>query len=162
MRKLKVYLDTSVVSYLYQVDAPEKMQNTLDLWELFRNKTYEVYISDIVIREISGCNEEKLKILLDYLNQIDYNIIETTEDTVELAGKFIDFGILKQKSFDDCQHIAAAILAGCDINISWNFKHIVNVKTIRGVKIITTLEGYKDLLIYPPSVLIESEDDEYE
>ena len=67
MRKLKVYLDTSVVSYLYQVDAPEKMQNTLDLWELFRNKTYEVYISDIVIREISGCNEEKLKILLRQL-----------------------------------------------------------------------------------------------
>lgn len=162
MRKLKVYLDTSVVSYLYQVDAPEKMQNTLDLWELFKNKVYEVYISDIVIREISGCNEGKLKILLDYLDQIDYNIIETDEDTVELAGKFIDFGILKQKSFDDCQHIAAAILAGCDIITSWNFKHIVNVKTVRGVKVITTLEGYKDLLIYPPSVLIESEDDDYE
>lgn len=162
MRKLKVYLDTSVVSYLYQVDAPEKMQNTLDLWELFKNKVYEVYISDIVIREISGCNEEKLKVLLDYLDQIDYNIIETDEDTVELAGKFIDFGILKQKSFDDCQHIAAAILAGCDIITSWNFKHIVNVKTVRGVKVITTLEGYKDLLIYPPSVLIESEDDDYE
>ena len=162
MRKLKIYLDTSVVSYLYQVDAPEKMQNTLDLWELFKNKVYEVYISDIVIREISGCNEEKLKILLDYLDQIDYNIIETDEDIVELAGKFIDFGILKQKSFDDCQHIAAAILAGCDIITSWNFKHIVNVKTVRGVKVITTLEGYKDLLIYPPSVLIESEDDDYE
>ncbi len=162
MRKLKVYLDTSVVSYLYQADAPEKMQNTLDLWELFKNKVYEVYISDIVIREISGCNEEKLKILLDYLDQIDYNIIETDEDTVELAGKFIDFGILKQKSFDDCQHIAAAILAGCDIITSWNFKHIVNIKTARGVKVITTLEGYKDLLIYPPSVLIESEDDDYE
>ena len=95
MRKLKVYLDTSVVSYLYQVDAPEKMQNTLDLWELFRNKTYEVYISDIVIREISGCNEEKLKILLDYLNQIDNNIIDTDEYTIKLAGTFIDFGILR-------------------------------------------------------------------
>lgn len=162
MRKLKVYLDTSVVSYLYQTDALEKMQNTLDLWELFKNKVYEVYISDIVIREISECNEEKLKILLDYLEEIDYNIIETNEDTIELAGKFIDFGILKQKSFDDCQHIAAAILAGCDIITSWNFKHIVNVKTVRGVKVITTLEGYKDLLIYPPSVLIESEDDDYE
>lgn len=156
MRKLKVYLDTSVVSYLYQEDAPEKMQNTLDLWELFKNKVYEVYISDIVVREISECREEKLKILLDYLDQIDYNIIETDEDTVELAGKFIDFGILKQKSFDDCQHIAAEILAGCDIITSWNFKHNVNVKTVRGVKVITTLEGYKDLLIYPPSVLIES------
>lgn len=162
MRRLKVYLDTSVVSYLYQQDAPEKMKDTLELWKLFRNKVYEVYISDIVIREISGCNEAKLKILLDYLEQIDYNIIETDEDTVELAEKFIDFGILKQKSFDDCQHIAAAILAGCDIITSWNFKHIVNVKTVRGVKVITTLEGYKDLLIYPPSVLIESEDDEYD
>lgn len=138
------------------------MQNTLDLWELFKNKVYEVYISGIVVREISECREEKLKILLDYLDQIDYNIIETDEDTVELAGKFIDFGILKQKSFDDCQHIAAAILAGCNIITSWNFKHIVNVKTVRGVKVITTLEGYKDLLIYPPSVLIESEDDDYE
>ena len=68
--------------------------NTLDLWELFKNKVYEVYISDIVIREISGCSEEKLKILLDYQNQIDYNIIETDEYTIKLAGKFIDFGIL--------------------------------------------------------------------
>jgi hypothetical protein len=34
MRKLKVYLDTSVISYLYQLDAPEKMKDTLELWEL--------------------------------------------------------------------------------------------------------------------------------
>ena len=27
MRKLKVYLDTSVVSYLYQLDTPEKMKD---------------------------------------------------------------------------------------------------------------------------------------
>jgi predicted nucleic acid-binding protein len=144
------------------MDALEKMEDTLRLWDMFKEGMYEVYISDIVISEISGCNEEKLQILMDYLNQIDYNIIETDEHTVELAEKFIDFGILKQKSFDDCQHIAAAILAGCDIITSWNFKHIVNVKTVRGVKVITTLEGYKDLLIYPPSVLLESEDDEDE
>ena len=93
------------------------------------------------------------------MNEIEYTVVDTDENTVELAEKFIDFGILRQKSFDDCQHIAAAILAGCDIIISWNFKHIVNVKTVRGVKVITTLEGYKDLMIYPPSVLLESEDD---
>ena len=159
MAKLKVYLDTSVISYLYQLDAPLRMEDTLEVWEMFRNKKYDVYISNIVLNEISGCNEEKLNILLEYLNEIEYTVVETDENTVELAEKFIDFGILRQKSFDDCQHIAAAILAGCDIIISWNFKHIVNVKTVRGVKVITTLEGYKDLMIYPPSVLLESEDD---
>ena len=90
-------------------------------------------------------------------------MVHTDEDTVALAEKFIDFvGILKKKSFDDCQHIAAAILAGCDIITFWNFKHIVNVKTVRGVKTITTLEGYKDLLIYPPSVLLEEDDEDYD
>jgi len=42
--------------------------------------------------------------------------------------------------------------------VSWNFKHIVNVKTIQGVKAATTYEGYKDLMIYPPSALLEEEE----
>lgn len=134
----------------------------MQLWERFKKQQYEVYISDIVINKISDYTEEKLNILMDYLNQIEYHLIATDEDTVGLAEKFIDFGILKQKSFDDCQHIASAILAGCDIIISGNFKHNVNIKTIRGVKVITTLEGHKDLLIFPPSALLESEEDDYE
>lgn len=115
----------------------------------------------MVVYEINQCSLEKREILLEYLDQIEYSIIETDEDTVELAEKFIDLGFLKQRSYDDCRHIAAAILAGCDFIISWNFKHIVNVKTIRGIKAITTYVGYKDLMIYPPSALLEEEDEDY-
>jgi len=79
MRKLKVYLDTSVVSYLYQEDAFERMQDTLALWELFRQGVYEVYISDLVLREIDRCTEEKLKILLDYMKQIKIHVIKGFE-----------------------------------------------------------------------------------
>ena len=75
----------------------------------------------------------------------------------EIAKKIIEMGILTQKSFDDCQHIGVAVLNECDCIISWNFKHIVNVKTIRGVRAITNLEGYKDVEIWNPSVLLESE-----
>jgi hypothetical protein len=66
-------------------------------------------------------------------------------------------GVLKQKSFNDCQHIAAAIIGGCDAIVSWNFKHIVNHKTMMGVKAVTALEGYDDLLIYTPSIIIGGE-----
>ncbi len=41
---------------------------------------------------------KKLKILVDYLYDIEYNIIETDENIVELAEKIIDFGILKQRN----------------------------------------------------------------
>jgi hypothetical protein len=63
-------------------------------------------ILDVDIRELNKCNE--------------------------IAGRFIDLGILKQSSFEDCRHIANAIVSGCDAIVSWNFRHIVNVKTQRG------------------------------
>ena len=98
-----------------------------------------------------------------WIIQTRQTIIETDERTVILAEKFIDLGFLKRKSYDDCRHIAAAILTGCDFIVSWNFKHIVNVKTIRGIRAVTTYEGYKDLMIYPPSALLEEEEeDNYE
>lgn len=160
-KKIKVYLDTSVISYMDQQDSPEKMQDTREVWDILKTGLYDIYISDLVLDELGKCKEDKLKILLSYLQQITYHLIQTSEETIELAEKFINSGILKRKSFDDCRHIAAAILSECDIIVSWNFKHIVNVKTVRGIKVITTLEGYKDLLIYPPSALIEEDlDDE--
>ena len=157
MNRIKIYLDTSVISYLDQQDAPERMKETQEIWELFKKGQYEIYISDVVVYEINKCSMEKREILLDYLDQIEYTIIETDEGTVELAEKFIDFGFLKRKSYDDCRHIAAAILAGCDFIISWNFKHIVNIKTIHGVRAITNLTGYKSIDILSPTVLLESE-----
>jgi predicted nucleic acid-binding protein len=35
MKRLKIYLDTSVISYLQQEDAPERMKDTLALWKQF-------------------------------------------------------------------------------------------------------------------------------
>ena len=32
MRKIRIYLDTSFISYLEQDDAPEKMEETNKLW----------------------------------------------------------------------------------------------------------------------------------
>ncbi len=158
--KIKVYLDTSVISYLDQQDTPEKMQETREAWEYLKTGQYDIYISDVVLDELGKCNEDKLRFLISHLRQLSYHVIQTDEKTIELAEKFIEFGFLKRKSFDDCRHIAAAILAGCDIIVSWNFKHIVNVKTMRGIKVVTTMEGYKDLLIYPPSALLEEDYDD--
>ena len=155
--KINVSMGTSVISYRDQQDAPTEMALTHQVWEKIKSGKYDVYISDVVLRELNDCKEEKRNKLLGYLKEIQFQTVEITDKTMKLAEKFIDFGVLKKKSFDDCQHIAAAIVSDCDIIISWNFKHIVNVKTIRGVKVITTMEGFKDLLIYQPTALLEEE-----
>lgn len=76
------------------------------------------------------------------MNQIKFAILEITADVEPVANKIIEMEILSQKSFDDCLHIGAAAVNECDCIISWNFKHIVNVKTVRGIRAITNLEGY--------------------
>jgi len=65
--------------------------------------------------------------------------------------------VLRAKSLDDCTHIACAIVHGCDIIVSWNFKHIVNRKTIQGAKAIAAFAGYREILIYTPSMMLEDD-----
>ncbi len=154
MRKIKVYLDTSVISYLQQEDSPERMKDTLALWEQFESGKFDIYLSQVTLDEVGECREPKRTLLFKYLSRINYTKLEITTETIKLANQIIKMGILTPKSFDDCQHIATAVVYGCDCIISWNFKHIVNIKTIRGVRAITNLEGYKSIDIMNPSVLL--------
>ncbi len=157
MHNLKIYLDTSVISHLDAPDALEKMQDTLALWDKIKSGVFSAYLSSITLGELDECPEPKRSILFSFLRQIQYDLIALDSQAIEIADKLVSFGILKHKSIDDCQHIAAAIIGGCDAIISWNFKHIVNHKTIQGVKAITALTGFPDIFIYTPSILLGGE-----
>ena len=157
-KKLKLYLDTSVISYLLQEDVPEKMEITNHLWRLFEERKYELYLSDVTMKEISKCPEPKRSQLIRHLNDVEYTLVEVTDDVLDIAEQLVSMKILPAKCYDDCQHIAVAVECGCDCIVSWNFKHIVNIRTIRGVRAITNLKGYKSIEILNPSVLLESEE----
>jgi len=158
-KKTKIYLDTSVISCLQVPETPERMADTLHLWEELKANMYDVYISDITIDEINDCPEPKRSFMLDELKKISLTVIEAETKVDDLAQEFIRMGILKEKSIDDCRHIATALLAKCDIIVSWNFKHIVNDKTIEGVKIISRTKGFDGIKIYCPSILTGGNDE---
>ena len=160
MKKLKIYLDTSVISHLQHDDAPDKMADTLMLWEKIKTGKYEAIISSVTERELEACAEPKRSTLLNCLQQIPHSIVPLNEQALAIAGKVIELGILTPKSIDDCQHIAVAIVGGCDIMVSWNFKHIVNHKTIQGVKAVTAITGFPEMLIYTPTILMGGESDD--
>ena len=160
MRKLKIYLDTSVISHLDQQDAPELMKQTQELWEILKTNKYDIILGAIDFQEIDDCDEEKKEILYSYLGEIDFDVTEKTEEIDELANEIIEQGILKKQNMDDCIHIATAILTDCDIIVSWNFKHMVNVDTINGIRKITFAKRYNTIIdIYPPNLLLKGEDE---
>ena len=125
---------------------------------MFREEKYDVYLSTVTLEEIEGCPEPKSSQLFDCLEQINYTLVQINSNVAEIAEHIIEMGILTKKSYDDCQHIGAAIISECDCIISWNFKHIVNIKTISGIRAITNLKGHKPIENLNPSVLLESEE----
>ena len=99
---------------------------------------------------------------MSHLKEIKYELVNVTDEIVDFAEKIVDLGILKKRSFDDCQHRAAAVVSNCDFIMSWNFKHIVNFKMIDGIRILTTIAGYKNILIYSPESFQTDEGEENE
>ena len=159
MRKLKLYLDTSVISYLYAPDTPEKMIETVALWEEIKTGKYDIIISDLVFEELDLCFEPKRTFMNDELDKIEAKILAKTTEISELAKSYIKNGVLSQKSFSDCRHIAYAVTENCDFLVSWNFKHLVNVNTIKGVKIVNAINDYKEISIISPTMLISKEEE---
>ncbi len=88
------------------------------------------------------------------VNELNPILLDNTYDSVELASKYIKEGIIPKKYIDDAFHIAIASVNNLDAIVSWNFKHIVKLKTRREVKAVNLLLGYKEIEIVSPQEVI--------
>ena len=158
MKKLRLYLDTTVISHLEALDTPEKMQETLILWDDLKTGKYEIVLSYVVFQELDRCYQPKRGNMYNYLTQIEYSTVESNDEIEKIADQIIQMGILKQGSIDDSIHIASGIITDCDFIVSWNFRHMVNPKTINGVRSITNIYRQRNIEIVSPQMLINLED----
>ena len=160
MKKLEIYLDTSVINFLFADDVPEFKKITEDFFENYVKKgKYLVYISDVVIAEIEKTkSRDKKKLLLEVIERYSLRILALDETSNELADIYIREKIIPLQKIEDAQHIAIATCNQIDILLSWNFKHLSNIQKQISVKIINEREGYfyPLLLTNPMEVVYEN------
>jgi predicted nucleic acid-binding protein len=154
MKKLKIYLDTSVISHLDQQDVPTLMADTLTFWKDIKKDIYDVYVSDITILEIDRCYEPKRSFMLKELSEIKYQKIESSKEADILAALYVQQGGLPLSSQNDAKHIAIASINNCNAIISWNFRHIVNLRAMTAVDAVNLKEGHSLLRIVSPSSML--------
>ena len=156
MKKLKIYLDTSAIGYLDEETSPKEMSDMQELWELIKSDEYSAVISDITLDEIrQNKNASKVETLLGYIADISYERISVNEETSKIAETVKQNGMITaDKHYNDRLHIGCAIDSECDVMVSMNFKHLVNVATIRGVRAISILENNRSIDIVSPVSLI--------
>jgi len=151
MKRKNIYLDTSVISALYDDRTPERQEQTKRFWNETRNH-YNSFISELVINELNNVYDKALKQqLLDVVAGI--NVLGTNQEVEDLAREYVSMNIIPEKYFEDAVHIAVATVNGMNYLVSWNFKHLVKAKTRESVMLSNTLLGYPILDIVAPPEL---------
>ena len=146
----RVYIDTSVIGGCFDVEFSEWSEN---LFEEFRAGKKIAVISETTIDELSDA-PEAVKIKLKTIPEDFLEVIELTDEIIQLADYYVTSGILTEKSKEDALHIASATVSEVDLIVSWNFRHIVNLEKIRKYNSVNLLKGYKFIDIRTPMEVI--------
>ena len=159
--KAKVYLETTVVSYLAARPSGDLVvaacqQITRDWWDRRRHH-FEVFISARVIAEASGGDASAAQTRLELLRDIP--VLEVTDEAALLAERLMAHLRLPPKASEDALHIATAVVSGMDYLVSWNCRHIANAQVAHDVLEFVQSLGYSGTLLCTPQSLLEDYDE---
>ena len=160
MQKIKLYLDTSVISH---IDAPHKpaaqaMTHAFYGFLETHSDEYELIISPVVDLEVRNCPGEKRFRLLALLDRIKVVQLPEIQEAVDLANLYVEQNVLAGKHIRDLTHVAYATVSRCDFVVSWNMKHLANPKTIVSANTVNRLSHYRDISIVTPQIIIGEND----
>ena len=105
---------------------------------------------------MSRAPEQRIKEILGWIEQYNLEVLEVDEEARSLAARYIEAGLIPPKYLDDALHIAIATVNNLDVIVSWNFEHIVKLKTKLGVNCTNMMLGYRTIEIYSPREVVES------
>jgi predicted nucleic acid-binding protein len=142
MKKPQLYLETSVWNFYFADDAPEKKEITRTFFDKIRHGEYEIFISDAVIEEIGRADDEKKQLLLNIIKEYSPKRLIINEEVMELSKKYVSEGAFPANKVEDAIHAAMATAYEMDALISWNLKHLSNLKKMEMINGINMKEGY--------------------
>lgn len=75
-------------------------------------------------------------------------------DMDRLAQEFLERGVVPPSKVEDAQHVAVAVASELDVLLSWNYRHLVNVRRREEFHQVSVMSGYyKPLqIVTPPEV----------
>lgn len=156
MRVQKVYLETTIFNFYYTDDAPDKRQDTIKLFDEIKDGKYVPFTSFVALDELKRTkDDQRRENMLALITEYNVGILENNSGVFNLADIYIHEGIIPIKYRDDALHIAAATISEMHIILSWNFEHIVKLKTRHMVNPVNLREGYRTIDICSPKEVVE-------
>jgi hypothetical protein len=155
--KPRIYLETSIASYLgawpsRDLVTAAHQQVTREWWQT-RRADFELFVSQIVVQESSGGDQDAAARRLAILK--DLPLLELTADATSLAHELIVQVPLPERAAVDAVHIAIAVVHGMDYLLTWNCTHIANASLRSKIESVCRSQGYEPPVICTPEELLE-------
>ena len=106
-------------------------------------------LSELTLRELETAPEAVRK-LVPSVPRAHLEPLGLSPEAEELAEAYIQEGAIGVGMRVDALHIALATVARVDVLVSWNFKHIVNLRRIHAYNAVNLKKGYPLLEIRSP------------
>jgi predicted nucleic acid-binding protein len=149
----RYYIDTSIFGGYFDQEFKDTTQELF--FKILKEETI-ILFSEMTEGELSDA-PESVKDFVKSLPSGKIEFLEINPETINLADKYIEENVVGKTSREDCIHIALATLHRADVLISWNFKHIVNLKRIQGYNSVNLRYGYPTIEIRSPKEMIDYE-----
>jgi len=146
VRRFRVYVDTSVFGGTQDEEFAEASRR---FFAAVREGKYLVLVSNVTLDELTDAPVAVQDVARQLPEGSVVNIPYDAEAR-ELAAAYIAAGALGQESPEDAAHVAAATVAGADLLLSWNFRHLVNYERIRKFNSLNVAHGYRRIEIRSP------------
>jgi predicted nucleic acid-binding protein len=149
----RVYADSSVFGGVFDEEfaGPSRA-----FFELVRRGQFRLAISAAVQQELATAPPQVQALLAEMAALSE--LVDVTAETRELQQAYLDAGIVTQRSALDALHVAQATVSGCELIVSWNFRHIVHFQRIPRYNAVNTLHGYGTIAIHSPLEVVADED----
>lgn len=153
---VKLYVDTSVLGAMFDKEPIGRPETPQLFFETVRTRSDTLYISDLVLEEINRAPDRVRFSLTTLIRQIRPLVLSESRESLSLADEYVAARVIPVSSRDDARHVAIATLAGSDALVSWNFRHLVNLRRKRLVHSVNIRLGYPLIeLVSPQEVLYE-------
>ena len=147
---MRIYIDTSVINGLFTDNSDIKI-TTEKFFEFVKKTGAVLYSADLIVKEIDRTLEKaKRDRLKEALAEYDVEFLPYSDEIEKMAHIYTREKVIPVKYLPDAVHIATASIHNIPILVSWNFEHIVKLKTKVEINRLNRQYGYPQIDIASP------------
>ena len=148
-RPLRAYVDTSVFGGVHDSEFRAPSQR---FFAAVRAGGLTILVSAATAEEIADAPESVGETFR--VHEPHMELVENSAEVTRLAQAYLAARVVSRAARVDALHVATASVAHADVLVSWNFKHLVQLKRIRGFHSVNLAHGYPLIEIRSPLEVI--------